>query len=60
MDETMREKTLDAMAELVEASAALMVKTWESLTAEERANVPPEVRAKLEELLARTEEETER
>lgn len=51
----MREKTLAAMAELVEASAELMAKTWESLTDDERANVPPEVRAKLEDLLARTE-----
>lgn len=54
----MRKQTLEALAELVEASAELTAKAWESLTDEERANVPPEVRERMLALVARTEELT--
>lgn len=56
MDEQMRKATLDAMAELVEASAEHAVNVWEGLSEDDRANVPPEVRERLLALLARTEE----
>lgn len=55
MDEETRKKTLAAMTELVDASTELLVKTWEALSPEERADLPPDLRAKLEDLLARAE-----
>lgn len=55
MNEQMRAQTLQAMAELVEVSATHAVEVWESLSEEDRADVPPDVRAKLLALIARAE-----
>lgn len=55
MDEALREKTLAAMTDLVDTSTELLVRTWETLTPEQQADLPAELRAKLEDLLARVE-----
>ena len=55
MDDETRKKTLAAMTELVDASTELLVRTWETLSPEEQADLPADLRAKLEDLLARAE-----
>ena len=56
MDDALRLKTQDEMAALVESAAEHVAKVWEDLSEEDRANVPPEVRARMLALLERAEE----